>query len=167
VEAASRGVQVHGGMGFVEETGAAQHFRDARIAPIYEGTNGIQALTLLKRGLLRDQGAALSALLNEQEKDSAALPALMEAITLTRAAATWLRQAAPRDAEAGASPFLSLVGTVTAGWLAARALSTPDAPAAVRLAATVFLDQILSRAGSLKAAATTPSAALAGDALVA
>jgi alkylation response protein AidB-like acyl-CoA dehydrogenase len=167
VEAASRGVQVHGGMGFVEETGAAQHFRDARIAPIYEGTNGIQALTLLKRGLLRDQGAALTALLDEQEKDSAALPALAEAIALTRAAATWLRQAAPRDAEAGASPFLSLVGTVTAGWLAARALSTPDAPAAVRLAATVFLDQILSRAGSLKAAATTPSAALAGDALVA
>ena len=67
VEAASLGVQVHGGMGYIEETGAAQHLRDARIAPIYEGTNGIQALTLLRRGLLRDQGAALGALLDEQQ----------------------------------------------------------------------------------------------------
>ena len=59
VEAASTGVQIHGGMGFIEDTGAAQHLRDARITPIYEGTNGIQALTLLRRGLLRDQGAAV------------------------------------------------------------------------------------------------------------
>ena len=61
-EIASTGVQIHGGMGFIEETGAAQHLRDARILPIYEGTNGIQALTLLRRGLLRDQGAALGEL---------------------------------------------------------------------------------------------------------
>ena len=50
-------MQVHGGMGFIEETGAAQHYRDARILPIYEGTNGIQAMDLLTRKLLRDQGA--------------------------------------------------------------------------------------------------------------
>jgi hypothetical protein len=61
VEVASLGVQVHGGMGFVEETGAAQYYRDARILPIYEGTNGIQANDLLFRKVLRDKGEALHA----------------------------------------------------------------------------------------------------------
>ena len=106
VEAASMGVQVHGGMGFVEETGAAQHLRDARIAPIYEGTNGIQALTLLRRGLLRDQGAAADALLAEIEAADYATPALLHAATQARDAAVWLRLAEPRAAEAGASGFL-------------------------------------------------------------
>src|SRR3546814_17075772 len=59
IEVASLGVQVHGGMGFIEEAGAAQHYRDARILPIYEGHNGLQALDLLTRTLLRDQGAAM------------------------------------------------------------------------------------------------------------
>ncbi|MBL4853885.1 MAG: acyl-CoA dehydrogenase family protein [Robiginitomaculum sp.] len=63
VAVTSTGVQVHGGMGFIEETGAAQHYRDARIAPIYEGTNGIQALDLVGRKLRRDGGAAMSALI--------------------------------------------------------------------------------------------------------
>ena len=63
VENASLAVQVHGGMGFIEETGVAQHYRDARITPIYEGTNGIQALDLLGRKLVRDQGAAAYALI--------------------------------------------------------------------------------------------------------
>ena len=58
VEVASLGVQVHGGMGFIEETGAAQHYRDARIAPIYEGTNGIQAIDLAGRKLSLEGGAA-------------------------------------------------------------------------------------------------------------
>ena len=58
VEVASLGIQVHGGMGYIEETGAAQHYRDARIAPIYEGTNGIQAIDLVTRKILRDGGAA-------------------------------------------------------------------------------------------------------------
>ena len=61
LEVTSIGVQVHGGMGFVEETGAAQHYRDARILPIYEGTNGIQSLDLVFRKLLRDQGAVANA----------------------------------------------------------------------------------------------------------
>ena len=60
VEVASLGVQVHGGMGFIEETGAAQHYRDARIAPIYEGTNGVQALDLIGRKLAGDGGAAMT-----------------------------------------------------------------------------------------------------------
>jgi alkylation response protein AidB-like acyl-CoA dehydrogenase len=162
VEAASLGVQVHGGMGFIEETGAAQHLRDARIAPIYEGTNGIQALTLLKRGLLRDQGAALGALLDEIATADSASPALTQAVQATRAAADWLRQAAARDAEAGATPFLGMVGTLTAGWLCARTLAHADAPPAARKAAAVFIDQVLPRTGAFGAAAMTPTAALTG-----
>src|SRR3546814_19835680 len=62
-EVASLGVQVRGGMGFIEEAGAAQHYRDARILPIYEGTNGIQALDLFTRKLLRDHGKAMKTLI--------------------------------------------------------------------------------------------------------
>src|SRR5207302_3764908 len=65
VEVASLGVQVHGGMGFVEETGAAQHYRDARIAPIYEGTNGIQAIDLVMRKLPLSGGATIAKYLDE------------------------------------------------------------------------------------------------------
>jgi alkylation response protein AidB-like acyl-CoA dehydrogenase len=65
VEVASMGVQVHGGMGFIEETGAAQHLRDARIAPIYEGTNGIQAIDLVGRKLARDGGTAMAELIED------------------------------------------------------------------------------------------------------
>jgi len=65
LDVTSTGVQIHGGMGFVEETGAAQYYRDARILPIYEGTNGIQALDLVFRKTLRDQGAATKTYLSE------------------------------------------------------------------------------------------------------
>ena len=102
VEAASLGVQVHGGIGFIEATGAAQHLRDARIAPIYEGTNGIQALTLLRRGLLRDQGAACARAAGRDRggrcgpRGRCAMP--RDWPPTVRA---WLRQAGARDAEAG------------------------------------------------------------------
>ena len=72
VEVASLGVQVHGGMGYIEETGAAQHYRDARIAPIYEGTNGIQAGDLVGRKLATDEGAAMRALIAEMRAAEAA-----------------------------------------------------------------------------------------------
>jgi alkylation response protein AidB-like acyl-CoA dehydrogenase len=160
VEAANLGVQVHGGMGFIEETGAAQHLRDARITPIYEGTNGIQALTLLKRGLLRDQGAAVAALLDEVADEAPALATHAEAL---RRAADWLRQAEPRAAEAGATPFLAALGTLTAGWLCARLLARPDAPSAARSAASVFLDQLLPRLTLNCALAMAPSEALTGS----
>ncbi len=162
VEAASLGVQVHGGMGFIEETGAAQHFRDVRITPIYEGTNGIQALTLLRRGLLRDQGAAVAALVAEIESLSTASPALLRAAEATRLAADWLRRAEPRAAEAGAAPFLQVVGTLTAAWLCSHVLAHADAPPAARSAAAVFLDQVLPRLHSHAAALATPTAALVG-----
>ena len=73
VEVASLGIQVHGGMGFIEETGAAQHYRDARITPIYEGTNGIQANDLVFRKLGRDQGHAARAFLDEVAETESAL----------------------------------------------------------------------------------------------
>src|SRR6516164_4115632 len=94
IAVASTGIQVHGGMGYVEETGAAQHLRDARIAPIYEGTNGIQANDLVGRKLARDGGAT--------------------------AATSFLVEAEPALAAAGSVPYLQLLGTVCAGWLIAR-----------------------------------------------
>ena len=161
VEAASLGIQVHGGMGFVEETGAAQHWRDVRITPIYEGTNGIQALTLLRRGVLRDQGAAALGLID------AIAPVLGEDAARARAATEWLKQAEPRAAEAGASHYLPILGLLTAGWLCAQVRAHPLAAASTRSAAGVFVDQILPRLGSHAAALCNPSAALMNDDLVA
>ena len=161
VEAASLGVQVHGGMGFIEETGAAQHLRDARILPIYEGTNGIQALTLLRRFLLRDQGAALADLL--ADITGASHPALHHAADAAGRAAHWLRQAPPREAEAGATAFLALLGALTAGWLCARAAAHPDVPPSAKSAAEVFLDQVLPRVDAHAATITRPSPALIDD----
>ncbi len=163
VEAASLGVQVHGGMGFIEETGAAQHLRDARITPIYEGTNGIQAITLLRRGLLRDQGVAVGALLDMISDEA---PTLNEAVDLARKAADWLRQAEPRAAEAGASPFLQVIGTLAAGWLCAKTLAA-GAPPPARMAAAVFLDQVVPRVRAQAAMLSAPSEALVGTAMIA
>jgi alkylation response protein AidB-like acyl-CoA dehydrogenase len=166
-EAASRGIQVHGGAGFIEDTGAAQHLRDVRISQIYEGANGIQALTLLRRGLLRDQGAAVASLLAEISSDPTATPALQHAASAADAAATWLRQAGAREAEAGATPFLGLLGTVVAGWLCGRVAADAEAPAAARTAASVFLDQVLPRVHALAPQLTTPTAALVGRGAIA
>lgn len=132
VEIASLGIQVHGGMGYVEETGAAQLLRDARIAPIYEGTNGIQALDLAGRKLSQDGGAALAALIDEVEATAAALSerealaALGESLAggaadLRAAMDSVLAQS--RDPQGGsdavqalATPFLSLAGHVLCAW---------------------------------------------------
>ena len=159
VEAASLGIQVHGGMGFVEETGAAQHLRDARITPIYEGTNGIQAITLVRRGLLRDQGAAVASLLAEIR----GVAGLAEAADAAQAAADWLRRADARSAEAGAHAFLQLLGTLTAGWLCAKVAAHADAPLAAAAAADVFATQILPRTRTHAATITMPSQALLND----
>ncbi len=158
VEAASLGVQVHGGMGFVEETGAAQHLRDARITPIYEGTNGIHALTLLRRGLLRDQGTAVSALLAE----IGAVPALAPAARAVDEAARFLRGAEPRVAEANAMGFLEALGTLVAGWHCTRLLRHADAPEPAADAARAFLALILPRAARAAAMLREPPAALLG-----
>lgn len=132
VDIASMGVQVHGGMGYVEETGAAQLLRDARIAPIYEGTNGIQALDLAGRKLQRDSGAALSALINEVNQTAEALRGDPSLAALGNALATGaedLRAAmvsvleqgsdpenGPDAVQAYATPFLNLAGHVLCAW---------------------------------------------------
>jgi len=131
---ASLGVQVHGGMGFIEETGAAQHYRDARIAPIYEGTNGIQAIDLVHRKLMRDRGEAARHFIAGVRQTEAEFMALggENAAALSRALAAgaraltratdWLIETYPKDARqalAGATPYLNLFGTVAGGWLLA------------------------------------------------
>jgi 3-(methylthio)propanoyl-CoA dehydrogenase len=124
VENASLAVQVHGGMGFIEETGVAQHYRDARIAPIYEGTNGIQALDLLGRKLVRDQGAAAYALITEMRDLPAMPPALSNGIDAAEMATTHLLKSwgsDPACAMAGATQYLTLFATVAGGWLMVRA----------------------------------------------
>jgi hypothetical protein len=135
-ELAAIGVQVHGGMGFIEETGAAQYVRDARITTIYEGTTGIQSNDLLGRKLGRDRGAAMAALVADMTREIEALPADDAAVSATRKAvleAVGLLQSAtgsllemmasprPDRAMAVSVPYLKLCGYVTGGWLMAKA----------------------------------------------
>jgi alkylation response protein AidB-like acyl-CoA dehydrogenase len=139
VEVASMGLQVHGGMGFIEETGAAQHYRDARIAPIYEGANGIQALDLVGRKIRPDQGAAMKALCAEMAADAASLAAtadmagagarLASGVAALERATDWLLGHPGADGLAGATPYLKLCGDVIGGWrLARQAMLAAEAP---------------------------------------
>ena len=136
IEIASLGVQVHGGMGFVEETGAAQYLRDARITTIYEGTTGIQANDLVGRKVAYEKGATIKIVIaqmrscaNELNKVShpglaAIHKSLTEGIDALGEATDWLLATYPSNmkaASAGAVPFLKLFGTVAGGWQMARA----------------------------------------------
>jgi len=136
VEVASLGVQVHGGMGYIEESGAAQHYRDARIAPIYEGTNGIQAIDLVTRKVLRDDGAAaleyieeLQALINgmnprSEDSIAAIRRHFAAAVDALDNATQWLLDSGTKstiDALAAASHYLRLFGIVAGGSMLARA----------------------------------------------
>jgi butyryl-CoA dehydrogenase len=143
VEVASIGVQVHGGMGFVEETGAAQHLRDARILPIYEGTNGIQAIDLVTRKLplsggatVRAQIAAMRAVATRLVKEATpafglTAPRLREAIeSLDRATSYMLKAVTantPNDALAGATPYLRLFALAQGGTALAQAALAANA----------------------------------------
>lgn len=134
VDVASQGVQIHGGMGFVEETGAAQFYRDARIAPIYEGTNGIQAMDLVGRKLSQDGGASARAIIAEMKVTLKDLTALYSGKPLERFAAAieaaqdatlWLLDKkadakAGADVLAAADPYLRLMGDVIGGWMLAK-----------------------------------------------
>jgi alkylation response protein AidB-like acyl-CoA dehydrogenase len=154
IELTSLGIQVHGGMGFVEETGAAQPYRDVRISSIYEGTTGIQANDLLNRKLARDQGAAINSLiaeatheLEEMSSDNddvrAARAAALEALATTRnAAASVLKSmmSAPADAYAVAIPFLKLCGFTLGGWLLARSAALAEAKLASGTSDRQFLE---------------------------
>jgi len=136
IEVASTGIQVHGGMGFIEETGAAQHLRDVRITAIYEGTTGIQANDLVGRKLARDGGAAAREVLQAMRAVEAQLAKApgedMAAIRETFSAAVgaaeecvgWIAASYGSDVKgvhAGAVPFLKLMGIVCGGWQMARA----------------------------------------------
>jgi acyl-CoA dehydrogenase len=171
-EMAGVGVQVHGGMGFNEETGAAQYVRDVRITTIYEGTTGIQANDLLGRKMGRDRGAALTALLQEMTAElggmkpgddtaRAVVRAASEGVALlrdsTQAQLTALASA-PDRALAVAVPFLMLCGFVLGGWLMAKAaviaaskLSGSEAEfhAAKLRTALFYAEQVLPRSAAL------------------
>ncbi|MEW5421495.1 acyl-CoA dehydrogenase [Amorphus sp. 3PC139-8] len=171
VEVASLGIQVHGGMGYIEETGAARHFRDARIFPIYEGTNGIQAIDLVMRKLPMGGGAVLSAWVDDLKADAERVRGanqpelasvgdrLSSAIEDLEAAARFLAEAraAGRDGEAlaGATPFLTLCGlTAGASALAVAAVLSAQqgarATAQRTLLARFFAESLLGRTASLR-----------------
>ena len=184
-EIASTGVQIHGGMGFVEETGAAQHLRDARILPIYEGTNGIQARDLVGRKVAKDGGETMLALVAEMRVTAEEMKAapgddieairagLVAAADALEDATRWVAQSVKTElvnALAGSVPFLRLAGTALGGWLLARSALVAKArlgqrdgdPAflkaklvTARFYAEVILPPALAELGPLKAAGRT------------
>ncbi len=161
-EVASLGIQVHGGMGFIEETGAAQHLRDARIAPIYEGTNGIQAADLVGRKLGLDGGGGFDALLADIRAE-AADPCLVALADAVEVAAASFRQAGPEDRLAGSYPFLTMCSVLVAGWLLERQaniVGTSDFHAAKRAAAGYFNGMMVPEALGLAAGAEIGAAML-------
>jgi Acyl-CoA dehydrogenases len=174
-EVTSLGVQIHGGMGFIEETGAAQYLRDARIAMIYEGTNGIQAIDLIGRKLGVRGGAVVGELFDRIDADLAAITdadlfatrdALSSALAAARAAAAWMAGVTSiDDALAGATPFLRLLAMLVAGQLmlasVTAAAGTPRA-AAQRRTTRFFCEQLLPTATAL-----VPSITAGADALTA
>ena len=161
IEVASLGVQVHGGMGFVEETGAAQHWRDSRIAPIYEGTNGIQAADLVTRKLGMDGGEALTAVLADIARDAGEEAGLAALAADCESVALWMREEASLDDRlAGSVPFCTMFAVAVAGWQLLRQKRAVEGGAAPSLAATkqasvrFFLDRVVPEAAGLKASAT-------------
>ncbi len=177
IDIASLGIQVHGGMGYVEETGAAQIFRDARITTIYEGTTGIQAADLMGRKVARDGGATIRRVISEMRQVEAQLAAesspdlsaiaarLREGIAALDAAVEFVLATYGKDvrrASVGAVPFLTLFGTVAGGWQMARsALAAHRHVAAGRgdgflrakiATARFYADQVLTRAAGLSQA---------------
>ena len=163
IDVASLGVQVHGGMGFVEETGAAQYLRDARITTIYEGTTGIQAMDLVGRKIARDGGATAKAWLAEVRKVEKGLPNLAEGVKAVEDCVEFIVASKdPRAPFAGAVPFLKLMGIVAGGWQMARAtvaaekeLSSPEGDSSffkAKLATARFYgEHVLSQAPALRA----------------
>jgi hypothetical protein len=146
VDCANLGIQVHGGMGFVEDAGAAQVLRDARIAPIYEGTNGIQAMDLVGRKLFRDGGDTMLGLIAEVRTADSRLAGAAEGLErVTR----WMLERGRADAEtaqASAAAYLDAAGWSLGGWMLARA-STAD-PDRYGPLASFYLARLLPRASA-------------------
>ncbi|MWC42757.1 acyl-CoA dehydrogenase [Sphingomonas carotinifaciens] len=163
-EVASLGIQVHGGMGYIEETGAAQFFRDVRITSIYEGTNGIQAADLVGRKLALGREASGGGVFAEliadmrDEAQDARLIALIDACEATGQA---LADASTDDRLAASYPFLTMVSVATCGWLMERQgrAATDDAPfmRMKRACVRFYLEQIVPEALGLVAAAQAPA----------
>jgi len=174
VEIASLGIQVHGGMGFIEETGAAQHLRDSRIASIYEGTTGIQAADLVARKLPAQNGAAMTALIGLMRETVTAVAQhegaefvanaqhLAAGVDALEQASMWMLQTLARDPSAALAAsvnYMMLAGYVTGGWLMARAALAANAalkehPAdefykAKIATAAFYAEQILPKASAL------------------
>jgi hypothetical protein len=184
-EVTSLGVQVHGGMGFIEEAGAAQHYRDARIGAIYEGTNGIQGIDLVTRKLPLSGGEVVKAYIAELRRTAetvhsagdprfgAAGARLYEAVASLERATLWLLGRAERDrasALAGATPYLRLFGTAAGGALlaqealaAARLGNDASADPAGRIAlARFFAENVAVTAGGLERAVTEGADSVTG-----
>jgi alkylation response protein AidB-like acyl-CoA dehydrogenase len=183
VEVTSAALQVHGGMGFIEETGAAQYYRDCRILPIYEGTNGIQAIDLMGRKLALGKGQAVRELVGDIFPTAAALKSADDAwlhtigqhletgLAAVQAATGWLierRGHAQPDALAGATPYLKLLGDVVGGWMlgkealaASRRIAADEGPTDYYRTkiglARVFAEQVLAQAPGLTQAVTQGS----------
>jgi hypothetical protein len=170
-------------MGFIEETGAAQHYRDARIAPIYEGTNGIQSIDLVTRKLGAHGGASVWALLDELKEIvgrveasndpafGATGPRLREALGALDRTSRWLLEklaTAPNDALAGATPYLRLFGATLGGCnlageaLAARASEAGDASKRYTTLARFFAENISVQAPALERAVVDSADAVNG-----
>ena len=186
VEVTSTAIQVFGGMGYVEESGVAQHFRDARIAPIYEGTNGIQAMDLVGRKLGMRMGGAVGDHLQRMRDLDAELEAagpefasmreqLAAGVVVLNDTTNWLMTnglSNPVEALAGATPYMRIFGLVTGGWLMARQalgakadLATADQADAGWLNAKIstarfFLEQMVPQAAGLTASVTAGSSVL-------
>ena len=142
IDIASLGVQVHGGMGFIEETGAAQHLRDARITTIYEGTTAIQANDLIGRKIAREKGVTIKSIIAEMRAAATLLDGDLAGIGVRQSAAVDALERAvfwivdnfssdPKAAHVGAVPFLHLLGIVAGGWQMGRAAVIARAKAAV------------------------------------
>jgi acyl-CoA dehydrogenase len=176
VEAASLGLQIHGGMGFIEETGAAALYRDARIAPIYEGTNGIQAIDLVARKLPQSGGAHVLAYIDELRGEAEALrrsnlpgfgdsaarleSALAELEAATRFLQEAVREGRMSEALAGATPYLRLFGLAAGGaYLARGALAGAD-PARVALC-RFYAENLIGECGALRDRVMSGAASLA------
>jgi len=180
VELTGTAVQIHGGMGFIEETGVAQHYRDARITTIYEGTNGIQAMDLVGRKIGLKSGAVVMGLFEEIASIDADLAAradlvqtrseLSAALNAVRGTTQWILEHAgnPLDVLSGATPYLRQMSVLVGGYCMAQsallALGATDLPTDVTSAkvgtARFFCEQILPQVHGLSGAVMGDSALL-------
>jgi len=155
-EVSSLGIQVHGGMGYVEETGAAQFFRDARITPIYEGTNGIQAADLVGRKLAIDDGGAFARLIGDMRRDVQG-EELIRLITACDEIGRRQAGLSHDDRLAASYPFLTMLSTAVSGWLLekqARRTGSDTFGHTKRTVTRFYVEQVVPEALGLAAAAT-------------